>query len=134
MHQLGSKYYVSRPLPLTLGVKRSEQWHVAYPIKGNHVRQHGRKYCACSPSTPLTQGLGSKGQNSTFSDHGHVACQIKGNHETQQHSSKYFARRPLPPHPAMTLGDVVKRLKFNFFRTWLCCISNLRESRTTLYI
>ena len=36
MHQHGSKYYVSRPLPLTLGVKRSEQCHVVYQIKGNH--------------------------------------------------------------------------------------------------
>ena len=79
----------------------------------------------------LTQGLGSKGQNSTFSEHGHFAYQIKGNHEMQQHSSKYFARRP-SPHPPTTLGDGVKRFKFNFFRTWLCCRSNLRESRTTL--
>ena len=36
MHQHGSKYFVSRPLPLTLRVKRSEQCHVAYQIKGNH--------------------------------------------------------------------------------------------------
>ena len=36
MHQHGSKYFVSRPLPLTLWVKRSEQCHVAYQIKGNH--------------------------------------------------------------------------------------------------
>ena len=30
---------------------------------------------------PLTLGMGSIGQNSTFSEHGHVAYQIKGNHE-----------------------------------------------------
>ena len=36
MHQHGSKYFVSRPLPLTLRVERSEQCHVAYQIKGNH--------------------------------------------------------------------------------------------------
>ena len=28
---------------------------------------------------PLTLGVGTKGQNSTFSEHGHVAYQIKWN-------------------------------------------------------
>ena len=63
-----------------------------------------------SLGTPLTQGLGSKGQNSTFSEHGHFAYQIKGNHEMQQHSSKYFARRPLPSsrHDPRRWGQKVK--------------------------
>ena len=30
-------------------------------------------------------GMGSIGQKSTFSEHGHVAYQIIGNHEMQQH-------------------------------------------------
>ena len=38
--------------------------------------------------------MGSKGQNSTSSEHGHAAYQIKANHEMQQHGSKYFASRP----------------------------------------
>ena len=42
----------------------------------------------------------------------HCACQIKGNHEVQQHGSKYFALRP--PPPSTTLGDGVKRSQFNF--------------------
>ena len=47
------------------------------------------------PAYPsLTALLGSKGSNSTFSGHGHVAYQIKGNLQMQQHGSKYFARRP----------------------------------------
>ena len=46
---------------------------------------------------PPTLGMGSIGQNSAFSEHGHVAYQIKWNHEMQQHGSKYFARRPPPP-------------------------------------
>ena len=34
----------------------------------------------------------SKGQNSPFSKHGHVAYQIKGNHKcSKQHDSKYVA-------------------------------------------
>ena len=44
------------------------------------MQQHGSNYLACRP-TPLTLGLGSKGQNSTLSENGHVAYQIKGNHE-----------------------------------------------------
>ena len=73
--------------------------------------------------------MGSIGQNLTFSAHGPVAYQIKWNHKMQQHGSKYFARRPpFPPWPRPQ-GDGVKWSKFNFFRTWSCCISNYRESR-----
>ena len=48
------------------------------------MQQHGSKYFACRPS-PL--GMGSIGQKSTLSEHGHVAYQIKRNHEMQQHGS-----------------------------------------------
>ena len=48
------------------------------------------------PPPPLTLGLGSKGQNSTFSEHGHVAYQIKWNHECSNMKA-YISRRP-PPH------------------------------------
>ena len=37
----------------------------------------------------------------------------------QQHGSKYFALRPHPSRPR----GWSKRSKFNFFRTWSCCIS-----------
>ena len=48
------------------------------------MQHHGSKYFAHKPlpiptPTPLT--MGSKAQNSTFSEHGHVAYQIKDNHE-----------------------------------------------------
>ena len=33
------------------------------------------------PAGPTTLGMGSVGQISTFSEHGHVAFQIKENHE-----------------------------------------------------
>ena len=53
--------------------------------------------------------MGSKGQNSTFSEPDHVAYQLKGNHKMQQHGSKYFARRPpLPPHNPRGWGQKVK--------------------------
>ena len=47
--------------------------------------QHGSKYFAPRPpytfNPPLTLGMGSIGQNSTFSERGHVAYEIKKNHE-----------------------------------------------------
>ena len=44
------------------------------------INQYGRKHFALRyPPRPLW--LGSKGQNSTFSEHGHVAYQIKGGDE-----------------------------------------------------
>ena len=45
------------------------------------MQQHSRTYFACRPLPPLTLGIGSTGQNSTFLEYGHVAFQIKGNHE-----------------------------------------------------
>ena len=49
-----------------------------------------------APST-TTLGDGVKGQNSTFSEHGHVAYPIYWNYEMQQYGRKYFARRPPLP-------------------------------------
>ena len=43
------------------------------------MQQHGSKHFACRPLPPTTLGMGSVGQKSTFSEHGHVAYQIKGN-------------------------------------------------------
>ena len=63
------------------------------------------------PADPsLVLLLGSKGQNSTFSEHGHVSYQIKGNHQMQLHGSKYFARRTFP-----NCAVRFKRSKFIFF-------------------
>ena len=56
-----------------------------------------------SPHPPSTLGMGSIGQISTFSEHGHDAYQIKRNHEMQQYGSIYFACRP-PPLSPKTLG------------------------------
>ena len=54
---------------------------------------------------PKTLGNGVKRSKFNFSEHGHVAYQIKWNYEKmQQHDNKYFARRPTP----MTLGNGVK--------------------------
>ena len=44
------------------------------------MQQHGSKYFACRP---LTLRMGSVGPNLTFSEHGHVAYQIKENQEAE---------------------------------------------------
>ena len=46
---------------------------------------------------PLTLGLGSKGQISTFSEHGHVANQMKGNHECSNMVANILLADPHAP-------------------------------------
>ena len=69
------------------------------------MHQLGPKYFDFSPP-PTTLGMGSIGQNSTFfSEHGHCCISNKGNHEMQQHGSKYFGCGP-PPPPPLGIGSV----------------------------
>ena len=42
------------------------------------MQQHGSIFFACRPLLAYPRGWG---QNSTFSEHAHVAYRIKGNHE-----------------------------------------------------
>ena len=123
MKQLGSNILPPDPsLTLLLGSKGK---NLCQNIVILHIKLKGITKCSSMvanilPTDPsLTLGMGSIGQNSTFSVLGHVAYQIISNHQMQLHGSKYFARRPLPDP-----WDGVNRSKFNFFRTWSCCISN----------
>ena len=82
----------------------------------SRMHQHGSKHFARRPQTPSPPSnleMGSIGQNSFFSEHGHDAYQLKWNHLMRQHGSKYFACRPHPPPPT-TLGEGVKRSKSIF--------------------
>ena len=65
-----------------------EHGHIAYQIKGNHecsIMVANIFRADLNPRThphpPLTLGVGSKSQNSTFSEHRHVVFQIKMNHK-----------------------------------------------------
>ena len=86
------------PTPLTLGSKGqnstfSEHGHVAHKIKWN--REGSNMVANVLPADPSHPPYGSKGHNSTFSDQRHVANYRES--RMQQHSSKYFARRPPRP-------------------------------------
>ena len=52
---------------------------------------------------PQTLGVGSNGQNSTFSEHGHVVYQIKGNTKCSN-----MVANILPADPHMGWGQKVK--------------------------
>ena len=78
MQQHASTYSVlTHTLDFWGGVKRSKHFfftessHVAYQIKGNGTQSTMQAHiCA---STPLTSGVGSKGQNICFTESSHVA-------------------------------------------------------------
>ena len=72
--------------------------------------------------TPPTLRMGSIGHNSTFSEHGHAAYQIKRIIVAVTGYQIFCLQTPYP-------GDGVYLSKFNFYRTWSCCLSNYRESR-----
>ena len=64
------------------------------------MQQHGSKYFVLRPSPPPlspTLGMGSVGQNSTFSEHVHVAYQIKKNHKCSNLVANILPADPLPP-------------------------------------
>ena len=94
MQQHGSKYLpaVSRP---KFNFFRAGP--VAYQIKGNQeMQQHGSKYFARRPPPPSILGIGSVGQNSTFSEQCNVAYQIKENQECSKLVANILPVDPLP--------------------------------------
>ena len=126
MQQYGSKYFARRPQPWGCGQKVKIQLfqntvmlHIT--LKGiTNATTWQQIFCPQTSTHPPTLGVTSKCQ--LFSEHGHVAYQIKGNHKCSNMVAKIFSRQtpPLRPDP----GGGAKGSKFNFFRTWSCCISN----------
>ena len=73
------------------------------------------------PTTPSTLRMGPIGQNSTFSEHGHIAYLIKWNHEMQQ----LGMQTPLP-HDPRGWGQLVK---IQHFQTNVTLHIKLKEIR-----
>ena len=59
-------------------------------------------------------GMGSIGQNSTFSEHGHIAYQIKGNHQCSNMVANILPSPPPLPPPHPRPWDGINMSKFNF--------------------
>ena len=73
------------------------------------MKQHGSKYFA-RRFPPPTLGMGLKGRNSTFSDHGLIAYHIKWNHE-----SLYMVANILPAY-SLDPGGEVQKVKIQLFQ------------------
>ena len=73
------------------------------------MQQHGSKYFARRP--PSDQGVASKGQNSTFLEHGHVVYQIKC-HECSNMVASILPADP-PPNPC---GGGDQKVKIHLFQ------------------
>ena len=73
------------------------------------MKPRGRKYFARRfrpppPPPPPTQVMESIGQHSTFSEHGHIAYQIKENHECSNMVETILPADPPPLHRTWKLG------------------------------
>ena len=69
------------------------------------MQQHGSKYFFFADPTPPAGGV--KGQNSTFSEHGHVTYQSKWNHECSNMVANILPTYIYPPpHTAMGVGSI----------------------------
>ena len=131
MQQHGSKYFGCGPPPPLppppnwVIWSNSEHGHVTYQIKKeNHKCSNSVVNILLSDPSPPT--LGVKRSKLNLSDQCHVAYQIKGNLECSNMVA-YILSADLPLHPHLDPGGGVNRSKFNFFRTWSCCITNYRE-------
>ena len=114
------------PTPLELGQKiteihfSSEHDHVAYLIKRNY--ECSNIVANIWPADPTTLGDWFERSKFNFLEHSHVAYQIKLNHKCSNMVANILRADPLPR--TYDPGEWVNRSNFNFFRIWLCCISN----------
>ena len=70
-------------------------------INMKHIKRDFR-----SKACVLTLGVGSVGQNSTFSEHGHVAYQNKENHKCSNMVATILPTDSLHPPPDLWLGSI----------------------------
>ena len=88
------------------------------------MQQHGNNILPADPLPP-DPGVGSKGKNLTFSEHGHAAFEIKVNHKCSN-----MVANILPADPSQTLGVGSKGL---FFRTWSCAYQVKENGASSTY-
>ena len=100
------------------------------------MQLHGNKYFSCGHPSP-DPGLGSKGQNSIYSEHDQVAYQIKENHKcyiVQAHI--LLLHTPSTPRVGSRSKQVLLKvvivskganIRNRYNRVPQCCISSKRE-------
>ena len=87
-----------------------------------HIQFKGMTHASPSFDPPgWTKGVGQRQIFNFFSEHGHIAYQIKLNHECSNTAANIL---PADPPPRGHIGVGVKMSQFDFFRTWSCFISN----------
>ena len=95
---------------------------VIFHIKLKGITKYSSMVANILPTDPysyplLTLRLGSVGRNSTFSEHGFVAYQIKENHKCSNTVANLLsADRPTPPPPPPDPGDGANRSKIQHFQ------------------
>ena len=78
------------------------------------MKKHGSKYFLPADPPPPTVEMGSIDKMSTFSEHGHIAYQIKWDHEIQQHGSKLFWPHTSPsPYDPRGVGSKGQNSNFS---------------------
>ena len=135
MQQHGTKYFAGRPSyfpsappppirPLRWGQKIKVPYiqnMVMLQFKFKRFTSSATQHKVVCLQTP-TPGMGSIGQNSTFSENGHVAYKIKKNHEGSNMVPNMLPVAP-PPPPPPTLG-MGQTVNVQIFRLWSCCLRN----------
>ena len=79
-------------------------------INMKHIKRNFRAKACVSPPG-WTWGVGSKGQYSTFSDHGDVVCQSKGNHECSGMIAVFYSQTPTHTQPLILTLVRVKKIQ-----------------------
>ena len=131
MQQHGRRYLGREPLPppLTLGVKRSKlNFYRILSYQTEYILEFRNMAANILPTyllpTPLELGYGVKGQKVKIQlIENMVTLHMKSNRIEKAATCKYFGGKSPPPAPLNLWSKV------NLFRTWSCCISNLRESQ-----
>ena len=75
------------------------------------IQQHGSKYFAHCPLRP--QGYWFKRSKFIFSEHGHVAYQLKGSHNSALWKHTFCPQTPNAPCPNLGMRSIAQKLTYS---------------------
>ena len=82
----------------------------------------------------LTLGVGSKDQNSTFSEHGHVAYQIKENHECNNMVANILPTEPAREKYWYEIHDVLVPIFFMRCEELVPTLQSVKFTKCKVYV